>query len=45
MTSDPDPKHVSTSCLERQNLRVQRDTQLSNGFSRQIENHAAAIAL
>ena len=45
MTSDPDPKHISTSCLECQNLRMQRYAQLSNGFSRKIENHAAAIAL
>lgn len=45
----PDPKHVSTSFVERQNWSVRtamrRYTRLSNGFSRKIENHAAAIAL
>ncbi len=46
---NPDPKHVSTSYVERQNWTVRtamrRYTRLSNGFSRKIENHAAAIAL
>ena len=46
---DPDPKHVSTSSVERQNwsLRtsVRRMTRLSNGFSRKARNHGAAIAL
>jgi hypothetical protein len=45
----PDPKHVSTSFVERQNwsLRtsLRRMTRLSNGFSRKLENHAAAVAL
>jgi IS1 family transposase len=42
----PDPKHVSTSFVERQNWTVRgtmrRYTRLSNGFSRKLENHAAA---
>ncbi len=46
---DPDPKHVSTSFVERQNWTVRttmrRYTRLSNGFSRKLENHAAATAL
>ena len=46
---NPDPKHVSTSFVERQNwsLRtsVRRMTRLSNGFSRKARNHGAAIAL
>jgi IS1 family transposase len=46
---NPDPKHISTSYVERQNWSVRtamrRYTRLSNGFSRKIENHAAAIAL
>lgn len=46
---DPDPKHISTSYVERQNWTVRtnmrRYTRLSNGFSRKIENHAAAVAL
>jgi IS1 family transposase len=46
---DPDPKHISTSYAERQNwtarTNMRRYTRLSNGFSRKIENHAAAVAL
>ncbi len=45
----PDPKHVSTSFVERQNWTtrgtMRRYTRLSNGFSRKLENHAAATAL
>jgi IS1 family transposase len=45
----PDPKHISTSYVERQNWSVRtamrRYTRLSNGFSRKIQNHAAAVAL
>ncbi|MEK7405727.1 MAG: IS1 family transposase [Acidobacteriota bacterium] len=45
----PDPKHISTSYLERQNLSVRmtvrRFTRLTNAFSKKIENHAAAVAL
>ena len=45
----PDPKHVSTSFVESQNWTVRgtmrRYTRLSNGFSRKLENHAAATAL
>src|ERR1017187_5731057 len=41
-----DPKHVSTSFVERQNWTVRttmrRYTRLSNGFSRKLENHGAA---
>ena len=46
---DPDPKHISTSFVERQNLSVRmtvrRFTRLTNAFSKKIENHAAAVAL
>ena len=49
VTGNPDPKHVSTSYVERQNWSVRtsmrRYTRLSNGFSRKLENHAAATAL
>jgi hypothetical protein len=42
-------KHISTSFVERQNWTVRttmrRYTRLSNGFSRKLENHAAATAL
>lgn len=45
----PDPAHISTSYIERQNLtmrmQMRRFTRLTNGFSKKIENHAAAIAL
>ena len=49
ITGNPDPKHISRSIVERQNWSVRtamrRYTRLSNGFSRKIENHAAAVAL
>ena len=44
-----DPKTISTSFIERQNLTLRmsqrRMTRLSNGFSKKYENHCAAIAL
>jgi IS1 family transposase len=49
VSGNPDPKHVSTSFVERQNwtlrTNMRRYTRLSNGFSRKLENHAAAVAL
>jgi IS1 family transposase len=45
----PDPKHISTSFVERQNLSVRmslrRYTRLTNAFSRKLDNNAAAVAL
>jgi IS1 family transposase len=49
ISGDPDPKHISTSYIERQNLSVRmtnrRFTRLTNAFSKKIENHIAAIAI
>jgi IS1 family transposase len=49
MSGNPDPKHISTSYIERQNwtvrTKMRRYTRLSNGFSRKLTNHAAAVAL
>jgi IS1 family transposase len=42
---NPDHKHISTSFVERQNLTMRRFTRLTNGFSKKLENHAAAVAI
>jgi IS1 family transposase len=49
ITGTPDPTKISTSYVERQNLtlrmQMRRFTRLTNGFSKKIENHRAAVAL
>jgi IS1 family transposase len=46
---NPDPKHISTSFAERQNLNIRmhtrRFTRLTSAFSKKVENHAHSVAL
>jgi IS1 family transposase len=45
----PDPKHIGTSFVERNNLtmrmHMRRFTRLTNAFTKKAENHAYAVAL
>ena len=49
ITGKPDPKHISTSYSERQNLNIRmgnrRMTRLTNAFSKKAENHAHMMSI
>jgi hypothetical protein len=49
VSGNPNPNHISTSDVKRQNLSMRmgmrRFTRLTNGFSKKIDNHAAAVAI
>jgi IS1 family transposase len=49
ISGNPDPAHISTSFVERQNLNIRmhnrRFTRLTNAFSKKADNHARAFAL
>ncbi len=49
LSGSPDPRHISTSYVERQNLNlrmgVRRFTRLTNAFSKKFENHSHMVAI
>ena len=49
MSGNPDQRRISTAYVERSNLTLRmqqrRFTRLTNGFSKKLENHRAAVSL
>jgi IS1 family transposase len=49
MNGKPNPRHISTSFAERQNLNIRmgmrRFTRLTNAFSKKLENHRHMVAI
>jgi IS1 family transposase len=49
ISGKPEPRHISTSYIERQNLTMRmsmrRFTRLTNAFSKKLENHIATVAI
>ena len=49
VTGSPDPEHISTGYIERANftmrMSMRRFTRMTNGFSKDVENHRHALAI
>jgi IS1 family transposase len=49
ISGNPDPDHINTSYVERQNLSmrmgIRRFTRLTNAFSKKLENHIHALSI